>query len=145
MKEILILATGVVFLSIIFSYIVPDGKLKNSINLILRLVCMLVLLTPITSFLFPNQEDVIFIDYDKISAVYKDSQEDYLEFLIYDKFDLICDCNISINYNNKEVVETGVEVNLMQNFNNLDKLYSYLEDLGYINIIVNEQVEISFK
>ena len=48
MKGYLLTAAGVIFLSVIVSLIIPDGKLNKTIVFVMRMACILVLLQPIT-------------------------------------------------------------------------------------------------
>ena len=48
MKAYLLTAVGVIFLTVIVSFIVPEGKLKKSVNFVLRLVSICVLIQPVT-------------------------------------------------------------------------------------------------
>lgn len=136
MKNILLIASGIVFLSLILTYIMPDGKLKNSINFILRAVCVLTLITPITQFVFTDN-NYFSVNYNDIAEVFKLNQEEYLESVIFREFGVECDCFLSIDYVDNNIIENGVVINLLGNFSESEKIYSYLSDLGYINIIVN--------
>lgn len=136
MKNILLIASGVVFLSIILTYVMPDGKLKNSINFILRTVCVLTLITPITQFFFSDNSSID-VNYGDVANIYRLNQEEYLESVILREFDVECDCLLNIDYVDNKIIENGVTIYLLENFNEADKIYSYLTNLGYINIIVN--------
>ena len=48
MKIYLISAAAVIFLSVLVSLIIPEGKLNKTIVFILRMVCIFVLIQPIT-------------------------------------------------------------------------------------------------
>lgn len=48
MKTYLLGAAAAIFLSVIVSLLVPEGKLNKSITFIMRLICILVLIQPLT-------------------------------------------------------------------------------------------------
>ena len=48
MKTYLLTAAGVIFLSVIISLVIPEGKLNKSIVFVMRMACILVLIQPIT-------------------------------------------------------------------------------------------------
>ena len=48
MKGYLLTAAGVIFLSVMVSLLMPEGKLNKSITFVMRLICILVLIQPLT-------------------------------------------------------------------------------------------------
>ena len=48
MKAYLLAATGVIFLSVVVSLLIPEGKLHKSVTFVMRIICLLVLIQPIT-------------------------------------------------------------------------------------------------
>ena len=44
MKTYLLTAAGVIFLSVIISLVIPEGKLNKSIVFVMRMACILVLI-----------------------------------------------------------------------------------------------------
>ena len=43
-------AAGVVFLTVIADMIIPEGKLNKVINFVLRIACILILISPVFGF-----------------------------------------------------------------------------------------------
>ena len=64
MKAYLLSAVGVIFLSVVISLLVPEGKLKKSVTFIMRLICILVLIQPVTGiFKLPDvSQDTGYLD-----------------------------------------------------------------------------------
>ena len=58
MKEYLLTAVGVIFLSVIVSLIVPDGKLNKTIVFIMRMVCIFVLIQPVSGIFKITDADI---------------------------------------------------------------------------------------
>ena len=58
MKEYLLSAVGVIFLSVIVSLIVPDGKLNKTIVFIMRMVCIFVLIQPVSGIFKITDADI---------------------------------------------------------------------------------------
>ena len=122
MKAYLFTAAGVIFLSVIVSLLIPDGKLNKSITFVMRMACILVLLQPVTG-IFKIGETTSkepMYDYVYICKVYSDNQSEQLEKVLKEKFG-----EESVN----------VEVNTQKN-QTITEIYAYLEQSGYINITV---------
>ena len=139
MKAYLFTAAGVIFLSVIVSLLIPDGKLNKSITFVMRMACILVLLQPVTG-IFKIGETTSkepMYDYVYICKVYSENQSEQLEKIIFEKFKTESICYVEIEYNNGEfkVKSVNVEINL-QNDELIGKIYEYLEELKYINITV---------
>lgn len=139
MKEYLLSAVGVIFLSVIVSLIVPDGKLNKTIVFIMRMVCIFVLIQPVSGIFKITDADIeepIF-DYVYISKVYSDNQSEQLEKIIKAKFGTDSECEVVIGYDNGQFKVQEVKVGLLvQDKEIIDKIYAYLEESKYINITV---------
>ncbi len=139
MKAYLFTAAGVIFLSVIVSLLIPDGKLNKSITFVMRMACILVLLQPVTG-IFKIGETTSkepMYDYVYICKVYSDNQSEQLEKVLKEKFGEECDCTVEIIHDdgNFKVNSVNVEVNTQKN-QTITEIYAYLEQSGYINITV---------
>ncbi len=139
MKTYLFTAAGVIFLSVIVSLLIPDGKLNKSITFVMRMACILVLLQPVTG-IFKIGETTSkepMYDYVYICKVYSDNQSEQLEKVLKEKFGEECDCAVEIIHDdgNFKVNSENVEVNTQKN-QTITEIYAYLEQSGYINITV---------
>ena len=141
MKVYLLTAAGVIFLSVIVSLLIPEGKLHKSVMFVMRLICIFVLIQPITG-LFNIKETSAalpddFFDYEYVCGVYSDHQSEQLEILLQKEFDVATDCAIKVEYVEGEFKPTEVGVGLNENNSKLiQEIYAYLDGLGYINITV---------
>ena len=137
MKTYLLSAAGVIFLSVIISLLIPEGKLNKTVTFIMRLICIAVLIQPITSIfkISDGQSAAINTDYAYVAAVYSEHQSGQLENLIFTKFDTESDCSVKVEYTDGEfkVTETCVK---LENEKLIEEIYAYLQGLGYINISV---------
>ncbi len=142
MTAYLLTSVGVIFLTIIISFIVPEGKLKKSVTLVLRLVCIAVLIQPVTKlFTFSNKTTEYKYDYEYVCQVYSQNQSNLLTNKIKNDLGVDCVCVVEVVYEDNKIKENGVTVNT--NFDEsvtLCKIAEYLSGLGYINITVNEEV-----
>ena len=139
MKIYLISASAVIFLSVIVSLIIPEGKLNKTIVFIMRMACIFVLIQPITGIfkISSGAADSVFYDYEYICKVYSDNQSEQLEKLIAEKFSVESTCYINIVYKDGEFISEGVSVQINEaNDENIRDIYEYLEELKYINISV---------
>ena len=139
--EYLYAALGVVFLSVIAGLLIPDGRLKKSINFVLRLICIFVLINPVLN-LFGIEEEVnnVTLDYDYICEVYSKNQSDLLTQKVIADCNVDCVCTVEVVYDEDKIKENGVTVN--GNFpdeQSINKILEYLQSLGYIDITVNDQ------
>ena len=141
MKVYLLTAAGVIFLSVIVSLLIPEGKLHKSVTFVMRLICIFVLIQPITG-LFNIKETNSswsddFFDYEYVCGVYSDHQSEQLEILLEKEFEVDANCAIKVEYAEGEfkVTEVGVELN-KNNSKLIQEIYAYLDGLGYINITV---------
>ncbi|MGN0812735.1 MAG: stage III sporulation protein AF [Candidatus Coproplasma sp.] len=139
--EYLYAALGVVFLSVIAGLLIPEGKLKKSINFVLRLICILVLINPVLN-LFGIDEQVknITLDYGYICEVYSKNQSDLLTQKVRADCEQECVCTVVVVYEDDKLKENGVTVT--GNFvdeQSINKILEYLRRLGYIDITVNDQ------
>ena len=142
MKIYLLTAAGVIFISVIVSLLIPEGKLNKTVTFIMRLICILLLIQPITGiFGIKNEQPVSdFIDYGYVETAYSENQSAQLEKLLLKEFEVETDCVVNIFFENGEFKAKSVEVGLEKNNEKLFKeIYSYLSDCGYINITVYAQ------
>ena len=139
MKTYLISATAVIFLSVIVSLIIPEGKLNKTIIFIMRMVCIFVLIQPLTGIfkISSSATTATFYDYEYICKVYSDNQSAQLERLIFENFSVESNCFIDIVYDEGEFRPNGVNVEINEaNYEIIENIYEYLEELKYINISV---------
>ena len=142
MKTYLLSAISVIFLTIIISFIVPEGKLKKTVNFILRLVCIGVLIQPVSSiFNFSKKEDAVATyDYEYVCAVYSQNQSKLLTEKVSLDLGLDCVCRVEIIYDGTQIKENGVTLQgNLEDAQTIETITEYLEGLGYINITVNEK------
>ena len=140
MKIYLISASAVIFLSVIVSLVIPEGKLNKTIIFIMRMACIFVLIQPITGIfkISSGSVDSAFYDYEYICKVYSDNQSEQLEKLISEKFSVESACFVNIVSKDGEFVLEGVKVEIINGANDelIKDIYEYLEELKYINISV---------
>ena len=98
MKIYLLTAAGVIFISVIVSLLIPEGKLNKTVTFIMRLICILVLIQPITGiFGIKNEQPVSdFIDYGYVETAYSENQSAQLEKLLLKEFEVETDCVVNI-------------------------------------------------
>lgn len=140
-SEYLYVALGVVFLSVIAGLLVPDGKLKKSINFVLRLISICVLINPVIN-LFGIEEQVenFTLDYDYICQIYSKNQSALLTEKVIEDCGEECVCTVEVVYEDEKIKENGVTVT--GNFLDaqaINKIMEYLKELGYIDITVNDE------
>ena len=139
MKIYLLSATAVIFLSVIVSLVIPEGKLNKTIVFVMRMVCIVVLIQPITGIfkVSTSSADGPMYDYEYICKVYSDNQSEQLEKLILEKFEVDSTCFVNIAYKKGEFKADGVSVEINQrNEELITDIYKYLEELKYSNIAV---------
>lgn len=143
MKTYLLTAAGVIFLSVIVSLLIPEGKLHKSITFIMRLVCIAVLIQPITGIFGIKEGDTptgAGFDYEYVCGVYSEHQSGELKKLIENEFEIPVDCEVKVGYSEGQFRVEGVEVGLAENNVKLiEEIYAYLSGLDYINITVYAQ------
>lgn len=138
-SEYLYAALGVVFLSVIAGLLIPDGKLKKSINFVLRLICIFVLINPLLN-LFGIEEQVknISLDYVYICEVYSKNQSNLLTQKVLSDCNEECICTVNVVYEEDAIREKGVIVTVkFEDEQSINKIVEYLKGLGYIDITVN--------
>ena len=137
MKTYLLTAAGVIFLSVIVSLIIPEGKLNKTIVFVMRMACILVLIQPITGIFKISQtaNDAPLYDYVYICKVYSDNQSEQLEKLLYEKFSEECECTVEIVHDNGNFKVESVTVEVKDE-KSIGEIYAYLEQLNYKNIQV---------
>ncbi len=143
MKAYLLTAVGVIFLTVIISFIVPEGKLKKSVNFVLRLVSIVMLISPVTKiFSFTPQDTSLTYDFDYVCEVYSQNQSRLLTQKISDELGYDCVCRVDISYDGTKISENGVFVTgNFENVQTVGQITEYLQSLGYINITVNEETD----
>lgn len=139
MKTYLLGAFGVIFLSVLVGLLVPEGKLKKSVNLILRLVCISVLIQPVAKiFKLPETQQSNSYDYDYVCAVYSQNQSQLVTQKVKEDLGYDCVCVVEICYEEGEIREKGVTVQgNFEESGTFEIITEYLCGLGYINITVN--------
>lgn len=140
MTAYLITACGAVFLSVVVSFIIPQGRLNKTITFVLRMVCIAILISPLADiFTISDEKFDDMVDYDYICAIYSENQSRALEEGIAEEFSAQSECNVNIVYGEDGFYAESVEVCLLGSYGNLaDKIYEYLEEADYINITVYE-------
>ena len=143
MKAYLLTAVGVIFLTVIISFIVPEGKLKKSVNFVLRLVSIGMLISPVTKlFTFSQSEGSAIYDYEYVAEVYAQNQSRLLTQKVSEDLGYDCICRVEICYDGHKICENGVNVyGNFENVQTVSEITEYLEGLGYINITVNETTD----
>ena len=144
MTSYITIAIGAVFLTVIVGMIIPEGKLSKSVNFVLRIACILVLVSPVFNIFdieLESDEDSI-IDYEYVCDVFSESQSSQLEKLIMENVGVECACKVEIIYKDGSFVENGVTIYT----DNVEKevievILSYLKELGYININIDEEID----
>jgi hypothetical protein len=133
-------AAGIIFLTTIISFIIPDGKLNKIINFVMRIACICVLIVPVKDIFNFSTEESSVVNYEYICSVYSQSQSKALEDLLYENFEIECECTVYVDYSDGEIRESKVEVVTSFVDEQINKkIYAYLSDLGYIDINVNEK------
>lgn len=138
MKAYLLSAAAVIFLSVIVSLIIPEGKLNKTIVFVMRMVCIFVLIQPVTGIfkIKSSSADSPMFDYEYICSVYSDNQSKQLEQLILKEYGEESDCAVSVIYDEGSFKVSGVDVQLTAENEKINEIYEYLVKLGYINITV---------
>lgn len=141
MTAYLTMACGAVFLSVVVSFIIPQGRLGKSITVVMRLICIAILISPLLQLFGISVEDTeVSIDYDYICAAYSENQSRALEELIESTYGVQSECTVEIAYGDDGFSVQGVEVCLISSDSQIaGQIYEYLEEAGYINITVYEQ------
>ncbi len=78
MKTYLLTAAGVIFLSVIVSLLIPEGKLNKSIVFVMRLACIFVLIQPITGIFKIKSSTVRFIPIIRANSLKSLSPKSFL-------------------------------------------------------------------
>ena len=139
MQAYLLGAAGVIFLSVIVSLLIPEGKLNKTITFVIRMVCILVLIQPITKlFSFNSSDDYKdIVNYGFVSTEYGKQQSAALGEEIEKKFGVDAECFVQVDYLDGRFKVNSVEVELYEGDEaSAEKIYAYLSELGYINISV---------
>ena len=141
MQTYLLSAAAVIFLSVIVSLVVPEGKLNKTVTFVMRLVCIFVLIQPLTKlFNIPgldNSANADLTDYEYVRAEYSENQSAQLKKLVDRKFEIETDCLVEVEYADGKFKVGEVRVTLAKKDSGLiEEIYEYLGELGYINITV---------
>ncbi len=139
MKTYLLSATGVIFLSVIVSLLVPEGKLNKSITFVMRLICIAVLIQPLTGIfkIGTTENSAIKTDYEYVASVYSNHQSEQLEKLLQEKLFIESECLITVEFVSGDFKVTQTEVKVIDADEKIiEDIYAYLRELGYINISV---------
>ncbi|MDE7182801.1 MAG: stage III sporulation protein AF [Clostridia bacterium] len=138
MKTYLLTAAGVIFLSVIISLIIPEGKMHKSILFVMRMVCIFVLIQPVTGIfkIETSEADKPLYDYEYVCTVYSDNQSTQLEKLIFKEYGEETACKVNVVYNEGKFEVSAVTVEFAEENEKINEIYEYLVKLGYINITV---------
>ena len=139
MKTFLLSATGVIFLSVIISLLIPEGKLNKTITFIMRLLCIMVMIQPLTEIFGINNTDggLNSVDYAYVCDIYSEHQSGELEKLIFEKLGARTKCSVEVVYKDDEFnVESVTVLTEENNLELIENIYEYLGQLQYINISV---------
>lgn len=139
MKIYLLSAAGVIFLSVIVSLLLPEGKLHKTVTFVMRLVCIFVLAAPVTAIfkIPPSESGRTFVDYEYVCDRYSEHQSSQLGGLILKEFGAEAECAVEVAYRDGQFMVDNVEVALLNgDEKNIEAIGSYLNELGYINITV---------
>ncbi len=141
MTGYLITACGAVFLSVVVSFIIPQGKLSKTISFVMRVVCIGILISPLVKlFTISDSEFDDMVDYDYVCEVYSENQSRSLEEFILKEYSAQSECTVNVVWNGERFEAESVEVCLIGSYDGLaDIIYAYLEDADYINITVYEK------
>ena len=138
MRTYLLSAAAVIFLSVIVSLIVPEGKMHKMVIFSMRLICIFVLISPLVSLFKGGVDDAGSggdIDYAFVEQIYSGHQSEQLEKLLLADLSVKTECSVSVVYDGEDFKVSSVEV-AVENSELNDKIYAYLTELGYINITV---------
>lgn len=140
MTGYLITACGAVFLSVIVSFIMPQGKLSGTIAFVMRMICVVILVLPLAKLFFPDSEkQQELVDYDYICSVYSRTQSRALEEELEEEFGAETVCEVSVAYGEEGFYAESVKVGITGNYDTLShEIYAYLQEADYINITVYE-------
>lgn len=139
MEKYLLSAVGVIFLSVIVSLIIPEGKLNKTITFVMRLICILVLIQPISRIFKISSawNGGKFFDYEYVSLEYSKHQSAQLTILLLDEFEVETECSVAVVYEEAQFKVNSVEVCVnSEEADFIGNIYEYLQALGYINISV---------
>lgn len=142
MTQYILLAVGAVFLTVVAGMLVPEGKLNKAITFVLRSACIFILITPLFGVFDINLDDGedVIIDYGYVCEVYSENQSRLLEDMIAENTGAKCVCTVEIIYEDGAFKENGVNIVTDTVEDGLiGDIVSYLRELGYININVNEK------
>lgn len=139
MTEYLITACGTVFLSVIISFIIPQGRLNSAITFVIRMICIVILVLPLTQLFTDVKGGGELADYDYICAFYSENQSKALDKALEEEFGIEVQCDLTIAHGSEGFYLESVNVGVPTEYYSLsDKIYEYLHEADYINITVYE-------
>ena len=140
MKEYLLSAFGVIFFSVIISFLIPEGKMNKLILSVIKIICILVLVQPLTKLFFKFELSEDAINFEYVCTVYSKNQSREMQKHLMEEFLVESECNIVIDYGEDGFIVEKTEIITFNAEDEINKkIYAYLVNLGYINITVNEQ------
>ena len=132
MKAYLLTAAGVIFLSVIVSLLIPEGKLHKTVTFVMRLVCLLVLIQPVTGIFKIGDTETTskYFDYEFVEDVYTDHQSRELEKLLQKEFGQKTECIVDVEYEDGQFKVEKVLVALERDGAKfINQIYAYLDSV----------------
>lgn len=139
MKTYLLCAASVIFLSVIVTLLIPEGKLHKTVTFAMRMICIFVLIQPLTGIFDSGGTslETDLADYVYVAKVYSEHQSEQLEKLLAEEFGGDYNCLVEIEYLDGQFKVSSVTVETDKNSaDNLTRIHEYLAEKGYINITV---------
>lgn len=143
MSEYILAAAGAIFLSVVVGLIIPEGRLKKAVSFVVRIACICLLVSPVLTIFDVDikSDGGQGADYEYISEMYSLTQSRELEGMLEERFGCDMTAEVEIVYEDGAFREKGVKIVTDKVEEALiDDIVSYLKELGYININVNEKV-----
>ena len=143
MTEYILAAAGAIFLSVVVGLIIPEGRLKKAVSFVVRIACICLLVSPVLTIFDVDikSDGGQGADYEYISEMYSLTQSRELEGMLEERFGCDMAADVEIVYEDGAFREKGVKIVTDKVEEALiDDIVSYLKELGYININVNEKV-----
>ena len=142
MSEYILAAAGAIFLSVVVGLIIPEGRLKKAVSFVVRIACICLLVSPVLTIFDVDikSDGGQGADYEYISEMYSLTQSRELEGMLEERFGCDMAADVEIVYEDGAFREKGVKIVTDKVEEALiDDIVSYLKELGYININVNEK------
>ena len=143
MSEYILAAAGAIFLSVVVGLIIPEGRLKKAVSFVVRIACICLLVSPVLTIFDVDikSDGGQGADYEYISEMYSLMQSRELEGMLEERFGCDMAAEVEIVYEDGAFREKGVKIVTDKVEEALiGDIVSYLKELGYININVNEKV-----